>query len=70
MQVPLEIDTAILRPEQVDEALNLAGRIIGIGDYRPEKGGGFGRFSAAIKYYVAWHGPAGRGLARRGKAWN
>jgi hypothetical protein len=49
MQVPLEIDTAILRPEQVEEALNLAGRIIGVGDYRPEKGGGFGRFSAAIK---------------------
>jgi len=49
MEVPLEIDTAILRPEQVEEALNLAGRIIGIGDYRPEKGGGFGRFTAEIR---------------------
>ena len=48
MQVPLEIDTAILTADQVSEALNLAGRIIGIGDYRPEKGGGFGRFTAEI----------------------
>ena len=49
MLVPLEIDTAILKPDQVLEALNLAGRIIGIGDYRPEKGGGFGRFTAEIQ---------------------
>ena len=48
MKVPLEIDTAILTPEQVEESLSLAGRIIGIGDYRPEKGGGFGRFSVKI----------------------
>jgi hypothetical protein len=48
MQVPLEVDTAILTPAQVCDALNLAGRIIGIGDYRPEKGGGFGRFTAEI----------------------
>jgi hypothetical protein len=48
MKVPLEIDTAILTPDQIEEALNLAGRIIGIGDYRPEKGGGFGRFTAKI----------------------
>lgn len=44
MRVPLEIDTAFLAPSQVREALSLAGRIKGIGDYRPEKGGGFGRF--------------------------
>lgn len=48
MRVPFEIDTAILAPSQVEEALSLAGRIIGIGDYRPEKGGGFGRFTAEI----------------------
>ena len=48
MRVPFEIDTAILAPGQVEEALSLAGRIIGVGDYRPEKGGGFGRFSAEI----------------------
>ena len=44
MRLPLEIDTAILQPSQVRDALELAGRIKGIGDYRPEKGGGFGRF--------------------------
>lgn len=44
MRLALEIDTAILSPKNVRESLSLAGRIIGIGDYRPEKGGGFGRF--------------------------
>lgn len=44
MKIALEIDTAILTATQVKESLALAGRIIGIGDYRPEKGGGFGRF--------------------------
>ena len=48
MRVALEIDTSILKPKQVEESLSLAGRIIGIGDYRPEKGGGFGRFSAKL----------------------
>lgn len=48
MRVALEIDVAILRPEHVLESLSLAGRIIGIGDYRPEKGGGFGRFKCEI----------------------
>ena len=48
MRVPLEIDTALLGPDQVCESLALAGRIIGIGDYRPEKGGGFGRFTVEI----------------------
>lgn len=47
MRVALEIDTAILTAAHVKEALSLAGRIIGIGDYRPEKGGGFGRFKVA-----------------------
>jgi hypothetical protein len=44
VRLALEIDTAILTPAQVKESLALAGRIIGVGDYRPEKGGGFGRF--------------------------
>jgi hypothetical protein len=48
MKLALEIDVAILSPPQVLDALNLAGRIIGIGDYRPEKSGGFGRFTATI----------------------
>jgi hypothetical protein len=48
IRVALEVDTAILSPKQVEESLSLAGRIIGIGDYRPEKGGGFGRFTAKL----------------------
>lgn len=44
VKLALEIDVAILRPDDVKDALALAGRIVGIGDYRPEKGGGFGRF--------------------------
>jgi hypothetical protein len=43
-KVALEIDTAIIRPEQVKEALALGGRIAGVGDNRPETGGGNGRF--------------------------
>lgn len=45
MKIAFEVDAAILGRPQVFEALSLAGRIIGIGDYRPEKGGGFGRFT-------------------------
>lgn len=48
MRVPLEVDVSILSPQNVLDSLALAGRIVGIGDYRPEKGGGFGRFTAAI----------------------
>jgi len=44
IRLALEIDTAILRAGDVKDALSLAGRIVGVGDYRPEKGGGFGRF--------------------------
>lgn len=44
VKLALEVDTAILRPDDVKDALALAGRIVGVGDYRPEKGGGFGRF--------------------------
>lgn len=40
----LDIDTAIVSPDRIREALALAGRTVGVGDYRPEKGGGFGRF--------------------------
>lgn len=44
VRLALEIDMAIMTKENVRESLALAGRIIGVGDYRPEKGGGFGRF--------------------------
>ncbi len=47
-RVVLEVDTSMMRPELVLQSLALAGRIIGVGDYRPEKGGGFGRFTVEM----------------------
>ena len=44
MDVVLDVDAALIGRQQIFEALSLAGRTCGIGDYRPEKGGGFGRF--------------------------
>lgn len=44
MSLALDVDTALVGREQLLDALSLAGRTIGVGDYRPEKGGGFGRF--------------------------
>jgi hypothetical protein len=40
----LEVDVARITEDQVRAALELAGRIIGVGDFRPEKGGPYGRF--------------------------
>jgi len=44
-KVALEIDTDFITVSQVKELLGLAGRMIGICDFRPEKKGSFGRFS-------------------------
>lgn len=44
IRLALEIDTAILSPANVKDALALAGRIVGVGDNRPEVGGDCGRF--------------------------
>jgi len=40
----LEVDDSILDPSNVHEMLGDAGKRAGIGDYRPQKGGPFGRF--------------------------
>jgi hypothetical protein len=46
----VEIDTEMLpKIEVVEELLNIAGKIAGIGDWRVEKLGTFGRFSAKLK---------------------
>ncbi len=44
MMLALEIDSSILDRSVVFDALSIAGRTIGIGDFRPEKNGSFGRF--------------------------
>lgn len=40
----LEIDDTVLPVELIHQLLEEGGRRVGIGDYRPEKGGPFGRF--------------------------
>jgi hypothetical protein len=44
IEFALEVDDSVLPPEFVLQLLTEGGRAIGIGDYRPEKGGPFGRF--------------------------
>lgn len=46
--VYLEVDLDITTPQQVEEALNIAGQIIGVGDFRIEKRGMFGKFKAEL----------------------
>jgi hypothetical protein len=46
--IPFQIDTDLISPEVVAENLNEAGTIIGVGDYRVEKKGWFGRFKAEL----------------------
>lgn len=54
IELPLELDDELIQPTQVLEALTLGGRIIGIGEYRPDPSNGksgigtFGRFTAEI----------------------
>jgi hypothetical protein len=45
----LEIDETVLDPTTVHQLLTEGGTRVGLGDYRPEKGGPFGRFQV-----VAW----------------
>lgn len=46
--VHLEVDLDITTPQQVEEALNIAGQVIGVGDFRIEKRGTFGKFTAVL----------------------
>jgi len=43
-EVPLDYDEEAISPDILVEMLNIAGTSIGVGDYRPAKGGWFGRF--------------------------
>lgn len=44
----LEVDTEFVSPEIVEELLNVSGRISGVGDWRPQKKGPHGRYSATL----------------------
>lgn len=41
---PLELDEGFITGEHVAELLDIAGRLVGVGDFRPERSGPFGRF--------------------------
>lgn len=47
----LEIESDIIPPDEVHQILNDAGRRAGMGDFRPARGGPFGRFSV-VKWTV------------------
>lgn len=44
----LKIDTGRVDPERVEGLLNVAGTESGVGDYRPQKGGTYGRYVAVL----------------------
>lgn len=44
LTVDLEIDTSIIPAKDIHQVLNDAGKRSGLGDFRPQKGGPFGRF--------------------------
>ena len=44
----LECDDELVDSEQLDAWLDIAGRRIGLGDWRPEKSGNHGRFEVVL----------------------
>ena len=47
--VTFDIDTEFVSPEAIEDLLGVAGRIIGVGDWRPEKSGPYGRFEVVAR---------------------
>lgn len=47
--VTLKINASIISPEQVANLLNIAGFGVGIGEWRPERNGQYGRFHVAAE---------------------
>lgn len=46
-RVRVEINTAVISAEQIVNLFNLAGFAVGVGEWRPERDGGYGRFRVA-----------------------
>jgi hypothetical protein len=44
LYVSIQFDSAVIDAQQLGQAMSDAGRLIGIGDFRPNKGGSYGRF--------------------------
>lgn len=47
-RVPFEVDDTIPNVGVLEEIGNIAGRTVGLGDFRPEKGGPFGRYKVKL----------------------
>lgn len=47
VRLRVQINTAVISAEQVVNLFNLAGFAVGIGEWRPERDGGYGRFRVA-----------------------
>ena len=54
----LEVDLDFTNPWQIEELLNISGRIGGVGDYRPERRGPHGRYGAKLMEDVVSETPA------------
>lgn len=48
MLIPMEIDETYVTPDQVLILSNLGGKMVGIGDYRPERKGMYGQFTVEL----------------------
>ena len=62
--VTVDVDGELIDREQLLEWLEIAGRQVGLGDWRPEKSGVFGRFKVASFEEVAECGQDGAGAAQ------
>jgi hypothetical protein len=50
----VEVDTDLIGIDTAHQIMTAGGALKGLGDYRPEKGGPFGRF--AVETFVEWNG--------------
>ena len=48
-EVPFTLDTEVLDLADLRRILTIAGQVVGLGDWRPEKGGRRGRFTATVR---------------------
>lgn len=48
LQSEAEVDAFVLNPTDLQAIAETAGRMVGIGDYRPGKGGSYGRYSVVV----------------------
>jgi hypothetical protein len=47
--LPIEYNADLLSLEQLINLINIAGAMVGVGDWRPERGGTFGRFRVVLE---------------------